>query len=198
MSTVKDAAVSLAVPPHDQRVGEAIRALRVRQVLSVRTLAARAGFSPSFLSQVEHGQASPSIASLERIAAALGVSVGDFFPCDRSVTTAVVRSSGRPELTSAWSHATVEALGPVGGGRSLEAVMLTLDPGGRSGAQPFAHSGQEFAIVFEGDVRLTLGDAVHNLGRGDSATFPAETPHQWENLSLAPARVVIVSARVLR
>ena len=60
-------------------VGKVIRRLRDRTGLSVRGLASKSGFSPSFISQVELGQASPSIASLEKIASALDVTLGEFF-----------------------------------------------------------------------------------------------------------------------
>jgi transcriptional regulator with XRE-family HTH domain len=41
--------------------------------MSLRGLAEKTNFSPSFISQVENGQAPPSISSMERIALALGV-----------------------------------------------------------------------------------------------------------------------------
>lgn len=189
MAVVKDAATT-----SEQRLGELVRELRTRQNLSVRTLAAKAGFSPSFISQVEHGQASPSIASLERIAGALGVTLGDFFR-PAVAPTAIVRAGERAELASSWSRAQIEALGPTGPERALEPMMITLAPGGQSGGRPLAHGGDEFAIVFDGEVRLTLGETVHRLGRGDAATFPAETPHRWENPGLEPARIVVVSSR---
>jgi transcriptional regulator with XRE-family HTH domain len=63
------------VPQAEARIGEVLRQLRERQGLSLRTLAGRAGFSASFLSQLENGQVSPSIASLDRIAAELGVTL---------------------------------------------------------------------------------------------------------------------------
>jgi len=177
----------------EQHIGELVRELRTRQGLSLRTLAARAGFSPSFVSQVERGQASPSIASLERLAQALGVTLGDFF---RATTGAVVtRASERAGLSSAWSNAQIEALGPTGPGRSFEAMMITLAPGGQSGGRSSVHGGNEFAFVFEGEIRLTLGETVHQLARGDAATFSAETPHRWENAGSDPARIVVVSAR---
>jgi transcriptional regulator with XRE-family HTH domain len=56
----------------EQSVGGALRRLRKESRVSVRMLASKCGFSPSFISQVELGQASPSIASLDRIALALG------------------------------------------------------------------------------------------------------------------------------
>ena len=55
--------------PLEQSLGDALRRLRLRERVSVRTLASKCGFSPSFISQVELNQASPSLASLERIAA---------------------------------------------------------------------------------------------------------------------------------
>ncbi len=189
MIAVKDA----TTPTSEQRVGEIVRELRARQGLSLRTLAARAGFSPSFLSQVERGQASPSISSLERLAQALGVTLGDFFRA--SATAAVTRSGSRPELTSASSRAQFEALGPTGPGHPFDAIMLTLAPGGQSGGRPLRQRGDEFAIIYEGHVQLTLGETVHLLAQGDAATFPAETPHCWENVSGETARIVVVSAR---
>jgi XRE family transcriptional regulator, regulator of sulfur utilization len=176
----------------EQRLGAVVRELRLARGLSLRTLAGRAGFSASFLSQVELGQTSPSIASLERIAVALDVGLVDFFPPANA--TVVVRRGERPELTSRWSRAHVETLAPAGSVRGLEPMMLTLDPGGQSGGYPVGHGGDEFAIVFEGDVLLTLGDEVHRLERGDAATFPAETPHRWENPGSTPAKVVVVSS----
>lgn len=177
------------------QVGEQVRLLRIGQGLSARTLASRAGFSPSFLSQVENGQVSPSIASLERIATVLGVTLAGFFAAQEGATTGVVRAAVRRELSSSWSRARIEALGPVGGGSRLEAVMITIAPGGRSGKKPSSHPGEEFALVYEGEVTLALGDDVHRLQRGDTASFSSETPHQWENAGPGSAQVVIVSPR---
>ncbi|HVS04161.1 MAG TPA: helix-turn-helix transcriptional regulator, partial [Thermoanaerobaculia bacterium] len=64
---------------NETTIGETLQRLRLAQGLSLRTLAGRAGFSPSFLSQVENGQSSPSIASLDRLAQALGLRLVDFF-----------------------------------------------------------------------------------------------------------------------
>ena len=179
----------------EQQVGDLLREARARQGLSVRALAARAGCSASFVSQVEHGQASPSIASLERLVQALGLTLGDFFRAVRPAAT-VVRSQERPTLPNAWSQALIEALGPGGAGHALEPMMVVLAPGGQSGSQPYTHGGDVFALVFEGDVLLTLGEAVHRLARGDAATLPAETPHRWQNMGDDVARVVVVSSRV--
>ncbi|MFI5185012.1 MAG: helix-turn-helix domain-containing protein, partial [Vicinamibacteria bacterium] len=61
-----------------EAVGAHIRQLRLSSNISLRTLAARTDFSPSFISQVENGLVSPSINSMQKIAEALGVTLGEF------------------------------------------------------------------------------------------------------------------------
>jgi transcriptional regulator with XRE-family HTH domain len=60
-------------------LSQSLRSLREARHISLRASGEQTGFSASFLSQVENGQASPSIASMERIAAALGVTLAQFF-----------------------------------------------------------------------------------------------------------------------
>ncbi|MEW6749698.1 MAG: cupin domain-containing protein [Candidatus Latescibacterota bacterium] len=177
------------------QVGEQVRRLREAQGISVRTLAARSGFSASFISQVENGQASPSIASLERIALCLGVTLAGFFTRQAREPRTVIRTGQRQELSSSWSHARIEALGPAREGTRLEAVMITIEAGGGSGKRPASHHGEEFALVFDGEVTLTLGEDTHVLRRGDTVGFPSETPHLWENPGPEPVQIVIVSPR---
>lgn len=177
------------------QLGKRLRKLRTAQHISIRTLAARTNFSPSFISQIEKGRASPSIASLERIAAVLDTSLGGFFTPDISDDIRISRYSDREELVSSWSRAKIQALGPMGGSTKNEAVMITLLPHGRSGKRPYAHSGEEFGLIFEGEITLTLGSEIHTLRRGDAVTFGSDIPHLWENRTRQTSRVVIVSPR---
>ena len=79
----------------EQSLGEEERQLRTARNISVRTLAARTGFSPSFVSQVELNQASPSIRSLERLDGALDLTLGDFFREPGTGTAAAGARSGK-------------------------------------------------------------------------------------------------------
>jgi quercetin dioxygenase-like cupin family protein len=160
--------------------------------MSVRSLAAKTGFSPSLISQVEHGQVTPSIGSLERIAMALGVTLGRFFSEPDSHAVGVVHATARQKLTSTWSSVSIEALSPLGGPGKLESVMMTMGPGGRSGKYPPTDSGERFAFIIEGGVTLTVGDEVHTLGKGDAITFAPASPHQWENTRAETAQVMII------
>jgi transcriptional regulator with XRE-family HTH domain len=183
-------------PPSTKvNLGESVRRLRARRSMSVRTLARRADFSPSFISQVELNQASPSISSLERLAGALGVTLGEFFYSPDGPVPAVTRATRRRRLMSWWSRARIEALSPMDAGRRFEAVMITIRSGGSSGKRPHAHAGDEFAVVFEGGLSLTLGPEVHRLKTGDAITFDSAIPHLWQNPGKRLARLLIVSSR---
>jgi transcriptional regulator with XRE-family HTH domain len=184
----------MAGPLKQQAVGDHVRRLRARQGLSLRDLAARTDFSASFISQVENGQASPSISSMERIAHALGVTLGEFFAAAAPGRGGhVLRSSDRRMLASGWSHAVIESLHEAG--EALEAVMITLEGGGRSGKHPYGHAAEEFGLVLEGQVRLTLGPEEHTLEEGDTATILPGELRLWRNVGKRPARILLVSAR---
>lgn len=175
-------------------LGGAVRRLREERQLSLRALAERTGFSASFLSQVENGQASPSISSMERIASALGVTLGEFFQNAGGDPRPILRADERPILHSEWSRARIEALGG-GNGRRLVPVLVTLQPGGSSGKRASGSAGEEFALVLEGAVVLTLDEVNRTLGAGDAVTIRPGVPRRWQNPSGEPARILIVSAR---
>src|SRR3954454_13932184 len=79
-------------------VGERLRDIRRLRHATLRTIADRAGVSESFLSQVERGKASASIASLRLISCALGDSVSDFFEPTGPPQPRVLRRDARPAL----------------------------------------------------------------------------------------------------
>ena len=182
-------------------MGEALRALRERRQLTLRSLAEQTGFSASFLSQVETGQASPSISSLEKIATALGVSLWQFFQAAEGGNSGhpVVRAGERAGLSSEWSKASVELLASRESGAELEPMLVTLEPEGASGrdAHPATHA--EFAFVLQGRVELTLGDAAQTLATGDAVTIRAGLPRRWRNEhTTEPAKILIVALRPRR
>ena len=179
----------------EQSLGEALRRLRDRERVSVRSLASKCGFSPSFISQVELNQASPSLASLERIAAGLGVTLGDFFHTAEGSGPELVRSSLRPMLQSGWSRSQIESLGNPGIGNRLEALLVTMRPEGTSGTRMYTSNTEMFMMVLAGSVMLELVDGTQVLRRGDAITIPASMPHRWENKGTKDVQLLKVTSR---
>jgi transcriptional regulator with XRE-family HTH domain len=173
-------------------VGERLRAIRQLRRRTLRAVAEQADVSESFLSQVERGKASASIASLTRIASALGVAVSDLFEPDGSRRPPrVLRREARPVL----------AFGKLGRKymltprplEHLEVFVGELDPGGSTGEEPYTHGdSEELFLVLGGRVHLQLGTDVHELEAGDSIEYRSSVPHRVTNAGETQAEVMWV------
>jgi transcriptional regulator with XRE-family HTH domain len=170
-------------------VGERLRDIRRLRRATLRTIAERAGVSESFLSQVERGRASASIASLRRIAGALGVTVADLFEPGGPPSPRVLRREERPSLAfGILGRKLLLTPRPL---QHLEVFVGELDPGGSTGAEPYAHGdSEELFVVLSGNVQLELGGDVHELETGDSIDYRSSTPHRAANVGEERAEVM--------
>src|SRR3954471_6547885 len=60
-------------------LGERLRAIRQLRRKTLKSVASAAGISESFLSQLERGRTNATIATLQRLATALGIEVSELF-----------------------------------------------------------------------------------------------------------------------
>lgn len=180
--------------PNSLRLGAKLRDLRVQRGLSVRTFAAQVGFSPSFISQLEGDQVSPSINSLEKIAGALGVTLGQLFSSlEESVAPRlVVRHDARATYVSSWSHSTVGMLTDPAPERRMAAMEIIIAPGGMSSRRPESRHYDTIALLRAGTLALILDSGEELFAPGDTAYFAAGTAYAWENRSDANATLLLV------
>ena len=170
-------------------LGARIRALRVARHATLRQLAARAGVTESFLSQVERGVASPSIASVQRIARALDTSIAELFATDETAGT-VVRVRDRRKIAYQGLGAVDEFLTRGTDGR-LQVIYTTIQPGGGTGDEAYAHeSDEEVVVVLEGSLDLWVGAEHYRLETGDAVTHSSRVPHRNTNPGPGVARVL--------
>jgi len=126
---------------------------------------------------VERGLATPSLSSIRRIADALATPIF-YFLLDDAPANLVVRKDARRVISIANSPGlTYELLTPNMGGK-MEAFMVKLEPGAPGYGSPLSHPADEWLLVLEGKMRLTLGGKEYLLEPGDSIYFDAVIPHQ--------------------
>ena len=171
---------SAADVTNDVDVGERLRVIRSRRRLTLREVAERAGLSESFLSQVERGRASASVASLRRIADALGIAISDLFQPAEASQPRVLRRDDRPSLAfGILGRKLLLTPKPL---HHLEVFVGELDPEGSTGAEQYAHGdSEELFVVIRGTVQLELGDEVFELEAGDSIDYRSAVPHRISN-----------------
>jgi transcriptional regulator with XRE-family HTH domain len=184
--------VETTVPEDGQiDVGERLRAIRLLRRRTLKDVAATAGVSESFLSRVERGRTSASVASLQRIASALGMHVSDLFAGDGLPRPRVLRREARQPVV--WGHLGRKALLTPKPFHALEVVAAQFEPGGSTGDEPYTHGdSEELLLVVEGHVHVQLGTEVYDLRAGDSVHYQSSTPHRVSNPGEAPAEVLFV------
>jgi transcriptional regulator with XRE-family HTH domain len=178
-----------AQAPIEVDLGARIRALRLARGETLRKLAAQAGVTESFLSQVERGVASPSIASVQRIARSLGTSIAELFATDDRAGV-VVRAADRRRVVYQGLGAVDEFLTRATDGR-LQVIMSTIQPGGGTGEEAYTHdSDEEVVVVLEGALDLWVGPEHYRLETGDAVTHSSRVPHRNTNPGPGVARVL--------
>ena len=178
----------------EPRVGERLRHLREQRELSLRALAEQCGLSFNTISRIEHGESSPTVATLNLLAGALNVPISAFFEDSRSQNTILTKRDQR--LRSSASGVVMESLGVGLHNQKIEPFMVNIEPGAGSHDNPIAHAGEEFVHCLEGRLTYRIGGEVYELEPGDSLLFDATQPHCFCNRSDTPIRFLIVFSGV--
>jgi transcriptional regulator with XRE-family HTH domain len=175
-------------------IGETIRRLRRSKKLTLQKVGAATGLSPGFLSQVEHGQAMPSLTSLRKIAEALNTSLFRLLASEVP-TSFVVRRDQRKSCNWPGRHVVFELLTPDVCNSQFEVVLTCLRVGQTTCDEPLSHGrsdDQEFAVILGGRVELTVGEDLHILDEGDSVLFSSALPHRYRGLGDVEARILSI------
>ncbi|ACR32548.1 helix-turn-helix domain-containing protein [Burkholderia glumae] len=171
-------------------IGARMRALRQRLKLTLDEVAAAAGISKPFLSQVERGRATPSLASLAGIARALGVTM-QYFVEAPSEAKAVRRADTLQFFSFADSANSFARMTNPGSSRQLDAVLVRL-PAREPGSPMPSDAGEQFLYVVRGEIALTLNGRTLTLKPGDTAHYEAALAQAWRNAADEEAWVVWV------
>jgi quercetin dioxygenase-like cupin family protein/DNA-binding XRE family transcriptional regulator len=197
-------------------MGPALRAARLRQKLSLRSVAADIGVSASLLSQVETGKTQPSVSTFYALVNRLGISVDQLFGFSmneaaksgprssaagggkqRSRATAVGVGDAGSVVQRAGQHPTLEMEKGViwelltSGDRAVvDSLLVTYRPGASSsvGGRMMRHTGVEYAYLLDGVLTLKLEFDTYDLHPGDSLSFDSTRPHQYVNNGDVDAR----------
>ena len=174
-------------------LGAEIRALRKDLGLTLKQVAARAGVSVGYLSEIERDLTRVPIGVLRRLCDVLGVSIGWLLRPSRTAPEeerdVIVRAADRTRLTFPGVGIHEELLSPHLGG-PLELLISTIEPGADS--EDYSHAGDEAGVVIEGTLDLWVDGTQHRLRVGDSFAFPSSRTHRCANSTPTPTRVLWV------
>jgi len=173
-----------------------IREMREQRSLSQRALAEAAGVSAAALSQIEARQTSPSVATLEKLAEGMDVSVAAFFldTGDRG-DVEIFSLNDRPGV-SLHGGSYLIPLAAQWRASCFEPILVQLEPGGELSEQPFGIGGEtEYVWMRCGRAMLEYDGETYILNETQSVYYDPRKPHNWRNTFDAPCELLMVHSR---
>jgi transcriptional regulator with XRE-family HTH domain len=176
-------------------IGAKVADARRERGWSLAQLAQRAGLSAAAVHKVEKSGMTPTIASLMKIASALGKSVSYFVEEPATPDVSVVRADDRAPVYTSKQGLELRNVSGRYGPFQIAGAEALVEPGADSGPTPMNHPGEELVIVHEGAMTFTVDGERHELSEGDSIHFRTKLPHSWCNPSDEPARLTWLVVR---
>jgi transcriptional regulator with XRE-family HTH domain len=184
----------LSLPDIERTVsalGAKLAMARAERGWSLAELARRAGVSTASIHKIEKSGMTPTIATLMKIAAALGTSVSFFIDEDVEVPSAiVVRGDERARLYTSKTGIALDNVSGRYGRYRLAGAEARIEPLASSGSEPMRHPGEELVYLLEGSMCFTVDGKRIDLGPGDSVHFRTDRPHAWHNPTERPAHAL--------
>jgi quercetin dioxygenase-like cupin family protein len=168
-------------------LGQKLRSRRKALGLTLEQVAHATALTAGFISLVERDLATPSIASVSALAAALSASMGEFLDSPPGPET-LTRADRRQVYAVATGGMRYERLSNVFEGSTLRSVIVHEPPGHRS--EPVSHPGEELIYVVSGALTVELEGDVTILRAGDSIHFSSRRTHATWNHTTETAAVL--------
>jgi transcriptional regulator with XRE-family HTH domain len=167
-------------------IGSKIRTIRNRKKITIAQMCEETGLSKGFISNVENNNTSPSINTLQTIAAFLKVPL-PYLLLEKDEHMTVIRKDERQVLTSKESNLKVEHLASWGG---LSMRLVEIPPGASTEGKN-AHEGEECHLVLKGKILAEQGEDSYIMEEGDTFSWCASVPHYVKNIGDEVASVLI-------
>ncbi len=173
------------------KIGKKIKNRRQQLGLTQKELADRCELTKGYISQLENDLTSPSIATLNDIVAALGISLQEFFQ-EESAEKLVYKKTDY--ILKEQENVRFTWLIPSAQKNEMEPAYVELAPGAGTEVD-IPHEGEEFGFVLEGKILLTHGSRKLTVGKGESFYYAADKTHHLTNPSKdKPAKILWISS----
>lgn len=176
-------------------IARRVRELRTSRGYTLDALAERSSVSRSNISLIERGASSPTAAVLDKLAAALDVTIASLFEAGVNAAAEpapVARVAEQPVWTDPASGYTRRNLSPAM--RSPIQLVDVVFPAHQRVAYETAHRSSEVyqqIWMIDGVMDISLGNAAWRLEAGDCLAMRLDRPTTFHNPGRAPARYLV-------
>jgi transcriptional regulator with XRE-family HTH domain len=176
----------------NQLIAHRLRELRDAQGLSLAALAERSGVSKSSISLIERGESSATATVLDKLSAALGVTVASLFEQSTAAPSPVSRAKDQPVWTDPGSGYVRRNLSPAMYS-PIQLVEVSFPAGQRVAYETSTRDVDvhQQVWIIEGTMEVTVGDTQWTLDTGDCLAMRLDQPISYHNPTNKPARYLV-------
>lgn len=180
-------------------IGKLIAQLRQENNLTIEELANRTGISTDKMAEIESGAITPSLGVLIKISRALGSRLGTLLDGQENFGAVVTRARKAVESLSftgtdseQQQHLNFFSLAQGKNDRHMEPLIVEVHTTEQKKDFHSEHEGEEFLFVLDGSIKVTYGEEIHLLERGDSIYFDSIVPHKIENAAPQISKILAI------
>jgi len=171
-------------------IGLKIKKIRLNKGLALKELASRSGLTSSFLSQLENGMSSPSVASLHKIADALGIKVANLFQEGEGEEFVFLRKQRSPHLLPGYPEANYEILAASVLDIKILPLLLKLKKDEVLAADSCPQGDEMLGVSLQGKVEVALESKNFVLEQSDSIYLVKPKFRALKNLAGDESRIL--------
>ncbi len=177
-----------------KQIGQRLKGLRDVLEIEAREVAELCGISTEQYEKMERGETELSVANLQKIAREYHVDLDVLlFGEEPRMSNYFLTRRGQGPTVERRKAYHYESLASGFRGRKAEPFIVTVEPKpDDTPRESDSHPGQEFNMVFEGTLELTIDKKVLILNVGDSIYFDATQPHGMRALDGKPVKFLAI------
>lgn len=177
--------------PINDTVASNLKSMREHRKLSLDALSKLTGVSRSMLSQIEKGEANPTISIVWKIANGLKVSFTELVT-KSEMSCECVEKNDVPALFEDEGRYRNYPLFPCGEARKFEVYYIELDPGASFASDAHPAGTQEYVLVSSGEVEICVDGESLRANPDRFVRFRADRPHAYRSIGDEPCRLNMV------
>ena len=161
-------------------IGSRLKKVRTRLGMSQKELADSVDLTPSFISQLENNQISPSLSSFMQLCEALSVNPGQFLEKKKPDTAPWLFKKKEVLLNPPYVENGMKVY-EISGDENIAAKLIVFPPNTVLHKHFFYKRTRELIHILKGSVSVTVEGKVEKLESGDSVFFKEYFPAQWKS-----------------
>ncbi len=166
-------------------IGDIIKEIRKDKQMTLKILSEESGVSKAMLSQIESAKVNPTISTVWKIATGLDVEITELtrvvsvktrnFTLTKSSEIIIVDPPKGEEGVHIKDLTSLDMV------EDIEFFLMTFKKGTKIFSEPHFIGTEEFITLLEGTIKVTAGENVIQMNKGDFLSYHSDIEHLIEN-----------------